>query len=251
MACHDPLPINQQLNSREQPCSINSRTTVAPLTIGRDDGFKKKLWPLLWGEGYITAGDKVSRRAFVELVLRQLRRAFKIVTERERKPGPMAKLASRVGIRPPEGATGNAAVQGAMELWIPMADILLSALQSAVPSPMAPPFERSTPPPPILFYAVAIQTATDGTQYAVGRVCYDEAKLEACMDIVSQCGSGAIGSPAMFNARARDAKWVFLGTGQATRMSNGDAARAGAVLGLVLPRGLLGGGSLPMRIRLS
>ena len=63
--------------------------------------------------------------------------------------------------------------------------------------------------------------------------------------------SGAIGSPAMFNARARDAKWVFLGTGQATRLSNGDAARAGAVLGLVFPRGLRGGGSLPMRIRLS
>lgn len=83
--------------ARERAYRTHSHASIPPR---RDNGLKKKLWPLLWGDGYITAGDKISRRAFVEIVLRQLRRAFHILTEQ--KPGPMAKLASRVGIRPPE-----------------------------------------------------------------------------------------------------------------------------------------------------
>lgn len=75
-----------------------------------------------------------------------------------------------------------------MENWIPLADVLLDVLAYAVPSPMGPPSEPSTPSPPICFYVAAIQPGADGAQYAVGRVCYDVAKLEACEGIMDQLG---------------------------------------------------------------
>jgi len=73
------------------------------------------------------------------------------------------KRLESIGIVPPEGTSGNAFKQGAVEAWIPLVDTLLQAMVQHVPAP------RPLGPSP-RFYAAKSLHSTDGRTYlAFGR----------------------------------------------------------------------------------